>query len=208
MKLNDITFIIPARKGSKGFPGKNQVLFDYTADLLESLKKVIVTTDDDIIQEKALSKGFDVLFRSEELSSDTANMKDVLLDVIEKRKLREKEIIVLLYLTYPKRNVGVILDALDFYSIYKNKSMLCKEPVASNPYLCMYNEKESKGTQIIKHNLYRRQDYKPVFEISHYIGIFEAGEIKKLNKNLYNKNTIYFPIERVVDIDYQGDLIL
>ena len=41
-------FVIPARKGSKGLPGKNRILLKYTIDTIpkDYHKKVIVSTDD------------------------------------------------------------------------------------------------------------------------------------------------------------------
>ena len=33
--MKNIKYLIPARKGSKGLPGKNRLLFDETANLLK-----------------------------------------------------------------------------------------------------------------------------------------------------------------------------
>ena len=53
--------VIPAREGSVGLPKKNQLLFDSTAKFLEKLNwisEVIVTSDDQIILDKAISNNF------------------------------------------------------------------------------------------------------------------------------------------------------
>ena len=50
--MKNIKYLIPARKGSKGLPGKNRLLFDETANLLKG-KDVIVSTDDEVIIEKS-----------------------------------------------------------------------------------------------------------------------------------------------------------
>ena len=44
------------------------------------------------------------------------------------------------------------------------------------------------------------------FELSHFICIFRANELEKLNKNLYNKDTIFYKIKRPVDVDTKEDL--
>jgi len=204
---NNLILFIPAREGSKGVPHKNRKLFDFTVNEIpkELQSKLVVSTDDDIVLKKCIEKNLDFYKRSEILSNDTASMKDVLLDFITKYKIHEDTNIVLLYLTYPERKWQDIINAFDFFNFNKAKSLLCKKDIKTNPYLCMY-EKENKGEQVIQHNLYRRQDYKHIFEISHFIGIFKAGEIKNLNNNLYNKETIFFKIEDVIDVDTFQDL--
>jgi CMP-N-acetylneuraminic acid synthetase len=62
------------------------------------------------------------------------------------------------------------------------------------------------GKQIFKHDLYRRQDYPKVFEISHYICIFKVSELKNLNKNLYNEETHFYKLEKKIDVDRKEDL--
>ena len=78
--------------------------------------------------------------------------------------------------------------------------MLCRIPLLESPFLCMI-EDGMKGRQIIKHDLYRRQDYPKCFRISHYVAIFKSGEVRKLNKNLYNNETYYYKIQDKLDID-------
>jgi CMP-N-acetylneuraminic acid synthetase len=63
-----------------------------------------------------------------------------------------------------------------------------------------------RGKQLIPHNLYRRQDYPKVFEISHFISIFMGFELDNLNSNLYNNDTIFYPIDNIIDVDTQKDL--
>jgi len=114
--------------------------------------------------------------------------------------------LVLLYLTYPEREFSEVKKAIKFFENRKENSMLCKQPVKSHPYLCMYNEGDKKGSQIIEHDLHRYQDYPEVFEVSHYIAITKVSELPNLKKNIFNENTVYFPIDNVVDVDEQEDL--
>jgi CMP-N-acetylneuraminic acid synthetase len=204
---NNIYFVIPARKGSKGFPLKNQKLMNCTFDSIPmGMKNVIVSTDDEIIMEEAMQCGYNVLCRDDKLADDHASTKDVLLDVVNQFDINKKDIIILLYLTYPFRTWSDISKVYSFFTLSHAKSLLCKYETDETPYLMMYEEKDNKGSQIFQHNLYRRQDYKKVFMISHYVFISYVDELKNLNKNLYNENTIFFPIEKPIDVDYKKDL--
>jgi len=197
--------IIPARKGSKGWPRKNQLLFDYTAELIkEYYKHVYVTSDDDFILHEACSKNFCCRTRPKELCTDTANLRDVLKDTIDYFSFDENDIVMMLYLTYPYRQIEHIEKAYKIFTKNNHKSLLCREPVATHPYMCIQKQ-NGKWTQLIKHDLYRRQDYPNVWEISHYIAMFRVNELDKLNKNLYNKDTFFMEIERQTDCDKKED---
>lgn len=201
-----IWYVIPAREGSKGWRHKNRELFFETATKIPTRynDNVIVTTDDEEIKSYAKMFGFRIHNRSAKTSDDAASMKEALLECKKDMGIKDDDVIVLLYLTYPQRFFSMVEETLDFFYKTFAKSMLCKKEVKSNPFLCMFTD-GIKGKQIIKHDLYRRQDYPAVFEISHFIGIFEAGEIEKLNKNLYNDETVFFQIRDFVDVDKESD---
>ena len=40
----------------------------------------------------------------------------------------------------------------------------------------------------------------------HFVVIFDVNEISKLNKNLYNENTVFYKVEDDIDVDYENDL--
>lgn len=193
-----IKYVIPARKGSKGLPGKNRMLFEFTKSIIpeHEYKNVWVTTDDEEVKKQA--QCFNVHNRDEKLAGDCVTIKDVLLDV--SKQFDNNDVIVMLYLTYPERTWKEVQRAIVYWNDNAKSSMLCKKAVKTNPFLCMY-DKGLKGEQIIKHNLYRRQDYLKCFEISHYIFISRVSDLKKLNNNLYDEDTIYFKIDDPIDID-------
>jgi len=199
-------YFIPARKGSKGCPFKNRLLFNNTYNSIpqEYRNSIVVSTDDDWIMNICNTYKIRCIERPEKLSNDTASIKDVLLHYINESGSNEP--ITLLYLTYPNRIFNDILGAYRFYKKNGAKSLLCKKEVKTHPYLCMYEKFNNKGVQIVKHNFYRRQDYPKCFEISHYIGIFDSSEIINLNDNLYNRNTIFYQIEDQLDVDLPADL--
>ena len=179
----------------------------YTFDIIPSdyRKRVIVTSDDEEIIKEAKRRSFKTLTRPSKLAEDTTSIKDVLKHVINAYNIHNKNI-VCLYLTYPERTWNDIINAQNFFENNSGKSLLCQKELKTSPYLMMYKRNKLFGEQIIKHNLYRRQDYPETFEISHFISIFKASEINYLNNNLYNEQTLFFPIKDKVDVDEFDDI--
>lgn len=206
--FKDVIFVIPARRGSKGLPLKNRELLKYTLDIIppELRSQVVVSSDDEYIIKEARSRRFLVNIRPSEFAQDNTSMLDVMKYINTYTYNAHFKTIILLYLTYPERTWKDVIDAYNFYKLYGGKSLLCKKEPDVSPYLMMHERNKIYGEQIIKHDLYRRQDYPETFEISHYISIFNKREIHYLNNNLYNERTIFFPIGNVVDIDTKKDL--
>ena len=200
-------FVIPARKGSKGLPFKNRKLFSFTASSIpEGLREsVIVSTDDEEIEKSAKEWGFSLLKRSESLSVDDVSIRDVLSDVKSHFKMQENDDIIMLYLTYPQRTFEDIKGIYDFYKQSSANSLLCKKEAKTTPYLCYHEVGKFNGEKIIEHDLYRRQDYPKCFEVSHYVAIMKAGIVDKLDNNLYQKDTVFYSIDDVIDVDTGED---
>jgi CMP-N-acetylneuraminic acid synthetase len=204
-----IKYIIPARRNSKGLPFKNRKLITYTLDSLPKsvLNDVILTTDDEKLLEIGASYGVKCVNRALCLALDETSTKEVMVDLKNQGLIGEDDIIVMLYLTYPQRNLLDIERAIDFFIKNDAKSLLCRKEInGTHPYLYLLDVNDFKGKQLIPHNLYRRQDYPKVFEISHFISIFMGSELDNLNSNLYNNDTIFYPIDNIIDVDTQKDL--
>lgn len=200
--------IIPARAGSKGFPRKNLKLFDYTASSIPKsvTDRVTVLTDDPDVAEKASSWGFNHVNRPDEVSNDTASTKS-LVEWYNDNHNPEGSILILLYLTYPERAWTDVEFAISLFEASGKSSLLCRKDLELSPFLILKEEEGMRGSQLFYHNLYRRQDYPPCFEISHYICIVNPKSINKLNDNLYNSDTIYMKIDKeTIDVDYKKDL--
>ena len=201
--------VIPARRGSKGVPFKNRILLEHTLNIIpDSLKSdVIISTDDDFIIEKAKEYKVKAVRRSDKLSSDEASVKDVLINLIKNENISCQQTIIMLYLTYPERTWEEVESILSFFNDNDAKSVLCKKEVKTHPHMCMFEAADGlRGEQVVRHNLYRRQDYPKCFEISHYMCAIKASEVNNLNKNLYNEDTFFYQIEDKIDIDYKKDL--
>jgi CMP-N,N'-diacetyllegionaminic acid synthase len=208
--LNKTWYIIPARMGSKGLPKKNRILFKETANIIpDGIKDSVVVSSDDIEILKISSEyGFISHQRSAELASDTASIRDVLSKVILDLNISSESTIVLLYLTYPTRTWANVEDAICFFNKHNGVSLLCKKQIHTSPYLMFFEEESLTGTKVIDHDLCRRQDYRNCFEVSHFIGVFNSDQINILDTNLWNKDTIFMPIDNKIDVDYKKDLDL
>ena len=209
--LKNLRIIIPARAGSKGYPEKNRILFPYTANAIPKGYRgdTYVSSNDNGILEKALHEyNFICHQRPGFLCEDDTSMKPVLKNFVEYFKFADEDYIMMLYLTYPERTELDIKRAIDFFESNNGKSMLCRQEWKGiHPCLCMLNKDGWKGEQFRSHNLFQRQQYPSVFELSHFIFICQVGELENLNMNLYNLNTIFFPIMRVHDIDSKADFL-
>jgi CMP-N-acetylneuraminic acid synthetase len=206
---SEIKLLIPARRNSKGLPFKNRLLFEHTISTIPTgyLKNLLVSTDDEVLIEKCKSLGLNVSVRPDNLALDETSTKEVIQYHIDNNDISLDDTVIMLYLTYPERTWSDIQDAYIFFTENEAKSLLCKKGIKStHPYLYMFELDNNKGSQLVKHNLYRRQDYPPVFEISHYVCIFNVNEFTKLNNNLYNDDTFFFKIDDVVDVDTKVDL--
>jgi CMP-N-acetylneuraminic acid synthetase len=202
--------IIPARKGSKGFPLKNRKLMDATLGIIpqDYRKDCIISTDDEYIIDTYKHEGTLIHNRPNELCTDESSMLDVLLNISNTYSFSKNETILVLYLTYPQRDWLDIISIFHFFEKNNLDSLLCRKDIITNPYLCMYELPNNKGKQIIEHNLYCRQDYPKMFEISHYMVAIKNYELPFLNKNLYNTNTYFYPIDQnTIDVDYEKDYL-
>tara|TARA_Y100000817_G_scaffold182192_1_gene142441 strand:- start:10371 stop:11015 length:645 start_codon:yes stop_codon:yes gene_type:complete len=208
MQEKNIFFVIPARRDSKGFPFKNRKLLDLTISQIpnELHNKTIVSTNDEEIIHRLESTKINILKRDEKLSHDDVNIRDVMKDVIEKFNINQNDIIVMLYLTSPGRKFSDINKILEFYKEEKVDTLTCCVEPKTHPYLCLFKNGDGKGKQVIEHDMYRRQDYPECFEVRHFVCVFKAGIIEKLNKNMYNDDTYFYKIEHDVDVDYEYDL--
>jgi CMP-N-acetylneuraminic acid synthetase len=206
--MKNVWIVIPARKGSKGFPHKNRYLFDYTAAQIPDFlrHRTIVTTDDEQLLTRAKNYEFNVLHREKELSADDTSMRLVISDAREKFNISPKDDIITLYLTYPQRTMLQIQKVYDFYLDCGASSLLCKKHVDIHPYMCYYTLKHFRGSKIVDHNLYRRQEYPECFEASHYVVITKSDVLDELDNNLYHKNTIFYSLGgEIFDVDYSSD---
>lgn len=126
-KLTDTLFVIPARGGSKGLPGKNikdlcgKPLIAYSIDAARAFaadEHICVSTDSEDIKEVVEDYGLSVPFiRPDSLATDISTSNDVLVHAINffKEHGREYKKLVLLQPTSPLRSIDDVARSLDLY---------------------------------------------------------------------------------------------
>lgn len=182
-------FLIPARGGSKGIPGKNirplagipliEYSIRHALAVAENRENVVVSTDSEEIAAIALQAGASVPFiRPAELATDTASSRDVMLHAAD---LLNAETIVLLQPTSPLRNPEDIRTALDLFNKQQPDMVVTVKSAASNPY---YNAFEcdadgslriSKGDGVVT----RRQDAPEVWEFDGAVYVINVESLRK-----------------------------
>ncbi len=197
--------VIPAREGSKGLPGKNRKLLTSTLSIVPSNIPVWISTDDLKVESMCQFWGSRIHKRSKRSASDTSPIKTCLQEWVDSVDIDDDELVVVLYLTYPERTWKDVLKGVEFLEEHHASSLLCRYPVKDHPHLC-FTSKGPTGTPLVNHSLHRRQDYPECFVASHYLIMFKAGELEVLGPNMYNKNTVFLPIEQPVDVDTVEDL--
>ena len=207
--------IIPARKDSKGFPGKNRIFFDQTADFLDEynwFERIIVSTNDNVIVEKAQQRQYEVHPRSTELSGDAVSIKQVMESVIKDCQISDDYYIWLFYLPMIYKNIGDFQEARDIVELKHKKSLCGFVPAKTHPYLCWsFDEVKEKLKQYIENDVFRRQDLSAAWMPHHYLYCCLASELAHLNSELLNANTFPFflgdkTINHLVEIDTPEDL--
>jgi CMP-N,N'-diacetyllegionaminic acid synthase len=209
-------FLIPARGGSKGIPGKNSKLFagkpliSYSIELARQFTtddNICLSTDDDEIAVVAESMGLIVPFRRpSELSTDTASTKDVILHALTYYELLGKtfDTIVLLQPTSPFRQKYHVKEALALYSDEVDVVMSVRLTDA-NPYFVLFEENEEGFLEKSKTgNFSRRQDCPQVWQANGAIYVYN---VKSLNENKsLNSRILKYVMESTYSVDLDTEL--
>lgn len=217
-----ILYLIPARKGSKGLPGKNtkllgdKPLIEYSIDFaLNNVKKddaLCISTNDETVIAIAESKGITIPFiRPEELANDSASSHDVIIHAInEYEKLNQTfDAVLLLQPTSPFR---IQDDFAKLIKEYDNSTeMVVSVKLAKeNPYFTLF-EQNSEGflNKSKAGNFERRQDCPEVYAFNGSMYLINIASIKKARiSELKNIKKIIMPEDRSVDIDTLADWTL
>lgn len=211
-------FIIPARGGSKGLPGKNikplggKPLINYSIDMARAFVEdtdICVSTDDREIAAVAEKHGLQVPFmRPAELATDGASSQDVLVHAVKfyQDKGINYDRMVLLQPTSPFRKAGDVKACMNLYSGDIDMVVSVKESHA-NPYISLFEE-TSEGflVQSKKGNFVRRQDCPNVYLLNGSVYVINIQSLLK-EKMADFKRVKKYVMDDVysVDIDTQND---
>lgn len=216
--MENILYVITARGGSKGIPGKNIKLFHGKPLLYYSIDAARqCTTDENIclssdcveIIDTAAAYGLPVPFvRPSELATDTAGSYEVLLHAYKhyKEAGKEYEVLVLLQPTSPLRTGKQIEEAIKLYS--REIDMVVSVFKAdANPYYNLFEESESGFLNHSKKgNFTRRQDAPDTWQLNGAIYVININSL--LQKPLHEfEKLVKYEMDKIssVDIDTPFD---
>lgn len=214
-------YLIPARGGSKGVPGKNirplggVPLIEHTIRqalaVADNPEQVVVSTDSQEIAEIARRAGASVPFlRPAELATDTASSRDVMLHALNFTDYNSP--LILLQPTSPFRNPEDISRAVRLFEEKRPDMVVSVKPAATNPYYNAYECDENGMLRISKGdgNITRRQDAPDVWEFDGAIYVINPDSLRRYPSLAAMPNIL--PIENTskynIDIDSELDFML
>ncbi len=225
MNMPKYLYLIPARGGSKGIPGKNirplcgiPLIGHTISQALEVAppEDVVVTTDDEAIAGTARAHGASVPFmRPARLASDTASSRDAILHAIDWMEChgRHYDAVVLLQPTSPLRRADDIRRCVDAFEKALRAGdapdmavTVCE--ARTNPY-CSAFETDTDGFLHISKgdgHYTRRQDAPKVWEFNGAVYVIDVAalrreEISRLRRTL----PVDMPADRSIDLDTLAD---
>lgn len=210
-----ILFLIPARAGSKGLPGKNtkmlgnQSLITYSINFaLQNIKEndqLCISTNDSEVINIAEKLNLKIDFRRpEELAADNSSSQDVMLHAISffESKGLFFDSILLLQPTSPFRTQEDFTNLMNAYTDDTEMVVSVKES-KENPYFNLFEQNENGFLEKSKHGNYiRRQDCPPVYAYNGSMYLIKVTALKnKLLSEFNNIKKVIMPQERSIDID-------
>jgi len=212
MKLTDALFVITARGGSKGLPGKNikdlcgKPLIAYSIDVARAFtddENICVSTDSEEIKQVVEQYGLKVPFlRPDYLATDTATSNDVLVHAVNffKEQGREYKKLILLQPTSPLRTSEDVAGAIE---LYRDDIDMVVSVVKSHAPAVLCNEDEDGYVQLIYNKKANgRQLQTEMYEFNGAIYVMSVDSLFKKGLNGFTKRVKYImPKEHSFDID-------
>lgn len=223
MNRNKTLWLIPARGGSKGIPGKNVKLFcgrplvcravDQALECAAEGDVVFVSTDSEEIRLAAVSCGDVVPFmRPEEFASDTASSYSVIMHALGEFEKRGHTFsrVVLLQPTSPLRTVKDIRNALEAWNPGIDMAVTVCE-AKTNPY---YNAFETDADGLLHISkgdgrYTRRQDAPKVWEYNGAVYVMTVASLMRGPMSSFRK-IVPSPMDasRSIDLDTPADWMI
>lgn len=210
-------FVIPARSGSKGIPGKNtrviggKPLFLHTLHLARRFTddgNICITTNDAAVIALAGEDGYKVPFvRPDELSSDTAAMNDVLKHALHfyEAEGKQYDTLILLQPTSPFRLVRHVKEAIGRYTPDCDMVVSVRETEA-NPYYVLFEENQNGLLQKSKSGTFtRRQDCPKVWQLNGAVYVINTVSLKSKGMQGFNK-LVKSEMEPLYSLDLDKEL--
>lgn len=223
-KLTDTLFVITARGGSKGLPGKNikdlcgKPLIAYSIDVARAFvddEHICVSTDSEEIKGVVENYGLSVPFtRPDYLATDTATSNDVLVHAVNffKGQGREYKKLVLLQPTSPLRSVEDVAGSLAMYR--DNLDMVVTVTKSHAPAVLCYDDESGYVQLVYNKNASGRQQLQEMYEFNGAVYVINIHSLLEKGISGFTKRVKYIMSkENSVDIDdiydfYQVETII
>ena len=208
-------FVIPARGGSKGIPGKNikplggKPLIAYSVEVARQLapdSDICVSTDDPAIADVVREMGLEVPFmRPDYLATDNCGTYEVLLHAVKffEKLGRRYDTMVLLQPTSPLRTADDVRRCLEAYTPDADMVVTVVE-AASNPYYNCY-ETDSDGFLHISKgdgSYVRRQDAPKAWEYNGAVYVINIDSLKQMPLSKFpRRRMVEMERSRSIDLD-------
>lgn len=210
-----LLFLIPARAGSKGLPGKNTKILgdkplirysiDFVLDNIKANDELCISTNDDEVIRICNEAGIIIPFkRPEAFSNDEATSQNVILHALSFYSSIGKEFdaVMLLQPTSPFRLSEDFMQIVDIFSEDCEMAVSVKV-TKENPYFNLFEE-NSNGYLVKSKsgNFTRRQDCPNVYAFNGSIYLIKVSALKNtLIGNFTSIKKVIMPEERSIDID-------
>ncbi|MCB1174173.1 MAG: acylneuraminate cytidylyltransferase family protein [Leptospiraceae bacterium] len=216
----NIVALVPARGGSKGLPRKNVLPLNgkpmiawAVEGALKSacIQRVVVSTDDDEIMDAAVAAGAEAPFRRpDELATDTATARDVILHFLDWMRDYdvEPEVFVILQPTSPMRDHEDIDRCLQKMSQHDAQAVVSVCEAEHHPWLM--NELPDDGNMggFLRESAMdaRRQDLRPQYRLNGAVYACRSDFFRSTG-SFYGLRTYACVMsrERSVDVDDRMD---
>lgn len=217
-------FIIPARGGSKGIPGKNikplcgKPLIGYSIEIAKELapvEDICVTTDDPKIASVAAAEfGLSIPFlRPAELATDKSGSREVMLHAVDyynSQLGKDYDTIVLLQPTSPFRTADDVRKCMELYTDRIDMVVTVME-CKTNPYYNCFERGSNGYLKISKGDgkITRRQDAPKAWEMNGAVYVINVDSLKRMPIGEMTRRMMYeMPTERSVDLDTPLDWMI
>lgn len=221
--MGNVLFVIPARGGSKGIPGKNikplngKPLIGYSIDVAREFADdddICLTTDDARIADVAETRfGLKVPFlRPAALATDKSGTYGVLIHALDYYAAlgRNYDTIVLLQPTSPFRTAADVRKAISLYSPDVDMVVTVKE-AATNPYYNAFEEDGQGFLHISKGDgrYTRRQDAPKVWEYNGAVYVINVASLRKMTLGEFPRRRLCeMSADHSVDLDTPIDWLV
>ncbi|WP_417857476.1 MULTISPECIES: cytidylyltransferase domain-containing protein [Flavobacteriaceae] len=208
-----ILYLIPARGGSKGLPGKNikklggKALINYAIDFARNFttdENICLSTDSFEIIDCALENNYKVPFtRPGFLSTDTATSNDVVLHAINYYESKGVffDLLLLLQPTTPFRKKEDLKNMLSQWDKNLDLMVSVKEPHES-PYFSLFEENSDEYLEKSKKSNYtRRQDTPKVYAFNGSLYLYNIKSLKSKPISEFKKIKKYLMEDPLYSID-------